>query len=372
MEVKNNYEECITNLACSIRKYFDLNYNHNTLEYIDKILNENKPQNIVTILCDGLGSKILDRTLKQDTFLQKNKLKTITTVFPATTVAATTSMITGLNPVETAMLGWEMYYKDIDKVITTYTSIEKGKDIPLKEAREYKNKHMITKSICEEINENGKYNGYELFPFGQNPYLSYNDLLTQIEHLCSKQEKKYIYAYYEEPDSSMHKLGTDNKEINKIVENINASLEQLSKKLNNTIIFVVADHGHINVENIMLDDYPDIVKCLDKNTSLEPRAVNLFIKENKKNEFEQLFNKYFKEDFDLYTKDEIIRSNLFGLGKENEVFRDILGDYIALAKTNKALIYGGTQILKAQHAGYTDDEIYIPLIVINTNEENNE
>ena len=37
MLVKNNYNECITNLACSIRKYFGLDYNHNTLDYIDKI-----------------------------------------------------------------------------------------------------------------------------------------------------------------------------------------------------------------------------------------------------------------------------------------------------------------------------------------------
>ena len=32
----------------------------------------------------------------------------------------------------------------------------------------------------------------------------------------------------------------------------------------------------------MLKDYPDIVECLERNTSLEPRAVNFFIKDNKK------------------------------------------------------------------------------------------
>lgn len=32
MNVKNNYNECITNLACSIRKYFELEYKHNTLD----------------------------------------------------------------------------------------------------------------------------------------------------------------------------------------------------------------------------------------------------------------------------------------------------------------------------------------------------
>ena len=41
MQVRNNYNECLTNLACSIRKYFDLDYKHNTIDYIDKILKEN-------------------------------------------------------------------------------------------------------------------------------------------------------------------------------------------------------------------------------------------------------------------------------------------------------------------------------------------
>lgn len=155
MNVKNNYNECLTNFACSIRKYFELSYTHNTMDYIDKILDEYKPKNVVTILCDGMGSNIIDRMLDKEAFLIKNRLKTITTVFPATTVAATTSVRTGLNPCETGMLGWDMYYKDIDKIITVFKNSEKG-DIEYKqldEAIEYNNKHMIRKTISEEINE---------------------------------------------------------------------------------------------------------------------------------------------------------------------------------------------------------------------------
>lgn len=60
----------------------------------------------------------------------------------------------------------------------------------------------------------------------------------------------------------------------------------------------------------------------------------------------------------------MIESKLFGDGEENEIIRDSLGDYLAIAKTNKTLIYRGFEELKSQHAGYTDDEIYVPLIVI--------
>lgn len=368
MIVKNNYNECLTNLACSIRKYFGLEYKHNTLDYIDKILNEKKPKNVVTILCDGMGSNIMDRILKQDDFLIKHRIKPIFTVFPATTVAATTSMMTGLNPVETAMLGYDMYYKDIDKTISTFINSEKGdkKYKVLPEAIEYKNKHMITKSIMEEINQKGNDSGYILSPFEGNKYSDINDMYNKIEILCNKNGKKYIYAYDIEPDHTMHELGNDAYEVEKIIKNINLKVEELSKKIKNTIIFVVADHGHINVKNIMLNDYPDIIECLKRNTSIEPRAVNFFIKDNKKQEFPIIFNKYFKNDFDLYTKEDIISSKLFGDGKENEVFQDILGDYLAIAKTDKTLLYGGSEVFKSQHAGYTNDEILVPLIVIDT------
>lgn len=369
MIVRNNYNECLTNLACSIRKYFNLEYSHNTLSYIDDILEKEKPKNVVTILCDGLGSNIMSSVLDENSFLIKNKLKDITTVFPATTVAATTSMMTGLNPVETGMLGWDMYFKDIDKTITTFFASEKGdfSYTPIESAIQYKEKHMKTKSIMDEINEKNIYKAYTLFPFGENPYIDLDDMFNIIIEKCNEEGKKYIYAYDVEPDSTMHKLGTKCTEVKKLIIDINKKIEELSKKIDDTIIFVVADHGHKDVINVDLNEYPEITNCLVRNTSIEPRAVNFFVKEDKKNKFELLFKKYFGKDFDLCKKEDIIKSQLFGDGEENEIFKDALGDYLAIGKTDKTLLYKGSEILNSQHAGYTDDEIFVPLIVINTN-----
>lgn len=367
MEVKNNYQECLTNLACSIRKYFDLEYHHNTIPDIDQILTENKPKNVVLILFDGMGSNIAKRVLPKDSFLIRHLVKPITTVFPATTVAATTSITTGLNPVETGMLGWNMYYKDLDKVITTYFNVEKSdpNKVVLEDAIAYKKKHMITKTIVEEINEKGQYHGSTLMPFGDNPYQDLDEMCEKIKTICNSEGRQYIYAYDDEPDHLMHSYGTECKEVKDLIRYRNIIVERLSKKLTNTIIIVVADHGHIPVENIHLEEYPAIVECLSKNTSLESRAVNFFIKKDMKDIFVKRFNQEFSNDFDLYTKEDVIESHLFGDGQENEIFRDALGDYLAIAKTNKALLYNGNEPLKSQHAGYTDDEIYVPLIVIN-------
>lgn len=368
MDIKNNYNECITNYACSIRKYFGLDYKHNTLSHVDKILEEYNPKNVVTILCDGMGSNILDKVLDKDDFLIRNRIKQIYTVFPATTVAATTSIQVGLNPVETAMLGWNMYYKDIDKIITTFRdSLKEDKESkPIKEAMEYKNKHMITKTIVDEINEKGQYKGYTLSPFKDTIYSNLDEMYNLIEGLCNDSEKKYIYAYDMDPDHTMHITGTYSNEVINIIKDRNKRIEELSRKLTDTIIFVTADHGHIPVENIFLGDYPDIVDCLKRNTSLDSRAVFFFIKENKQDSFVRLFNKYFGNDFYLYTKEEVINSKIFGPGEEKSIFRDILGDYLAIAKTNKTLLYIGNSEYKSHHAGYTDDELLVPLISIET------
>ncbi len=297
----------------------------------------------------------------------KNILKAITTVFPATTVAATTSMMTGLNPVETGMLGWDMYYKDINKTITVFMNSEKeDKEFtPLQEAIDYNKKHMIRKSIMEEINEESIYKAHTIFPFGENSYKDLDEMYKIIENKCNEKGMKYIYAYDIEPDHTMHKIGCNKPEIKSIIEDINRRIEELSSKLTNTIIFVIADHGHYNVKNLFIKDYPDIEDCLLRNTSIEPRAVNFFIKPEKKEVFVELFNKYFGKDFDLYPMEDVINSKLFGDGKENKIFRDALGDYLAIGKTNKTLLYKGSEVLKSQHAGYTDDEILVPLIVIN-------
>lgn len=366
MEVKNNYNECITNLACSIRKYFKLEYKHNTLSYIDDILEKEHPKNVVTILCDGMGANILERTLNYGDFLLEHKIKNIYTVFPATTVAATTSIMTGLNPVETGMLGWDIYYKDIDKVITTFFSTEKGDQSKtlLPEAEKYRKEHMNEKTIMDEINEQGEYKGYVISPFSGIKYETTDEFYNAIKNKCQEPGKKYIYAYTTEPDATMHRLGCDSEEAKAIIRETNYRIEKLANEVEDTIIFVIADHGHLNVSHIFLDDYPDIVDCLKRNTSLEPRAVNFFIKDNKKEEFIKLFNQYFKDYFDLYPMEEVIEAKLFGDGEENRIYRDALGDYLAIAKSNKDIIYGGSKPFLSQHAGYNDDEILIPLIKI--------
>lgn len=365
MIVKNNYNECITNLACSIRKYFDLDYSHNTLSYIDKLLEKKQPKNVVVILFDGMGSRILDRTLDKDDFFIKNMKKEITTVFPATTTAATYSMMTGLNPIEHGYLGWYSYIEPLDETIVLFRGINKVTQEISPGYAEARQKYFVNKTITDEINEKGKYKSRILFPFGDSKYNDLDDMLSIIEKECNSDGKKYIYAYDNQPDHTMHELGPDNDQVKELIKTRNKKVEDLCNKLEDTIVFVISDHGHIKVENIFLNDYPEIVNMLERTTSLEQRAVSFKIKDGLHQKFEKLFRELFGDYFNLYTKTEIIESKLFGDGEENPLFRSALGDYIAIAEnSNKTLLAENDEIDFSQHAGYTDDEIFIPLIII--------
>ena len=78
MKTMNNsfdwiYEKSITNLSCSILKHFNVIPKHESINEIDEILLKNKKKNIITILLDGLGSKVLEENLHTDSFLKKHK-----------------------------------------------------------------------------------------------------------------------------------------------------------------------------------------------------------------------------------------------------------------------------------------------------------
>jgi len=359
-----DYNNSIVNVACSIRKYFDIKYNHSTIEIIDKLLDDNQPKNVVVILFDGMGSKLLKEKLEENSFLLKHLNSEISSVVPATTTASTISMLTGLPPKEHGWLGWNLYIKEEDKIVTMFTNKLKDTNI---EAAEYNvaQKYFPYDTITNLINNEGKYHSKILFPFGEDPYYDLDDMFLKIKDNLNKKEKNYIYAYYVDPDGIMHDTGTDSKETLECFKMINKKVEEFSKDIKDTIIIVLADHGHINCDDIILSDYKDIFDTLEKDIWIEGRMCSFKIKKGKEQEFERLFNLYFSDNFILKTKEEIINENLFGDGIEHKYFEDSLGDYFALATGNKYFKYDNKgDFFKSVHAGFTVDEMKIPLIIV--------
>ena len=111
------------NLSNSILSKFGAPTVGKTLPLVDNLLKKDY-KNVVILLLDGLGTCIMEGNLKEDGFLRTHFIESISTVFPPTTVAATTSVMSGLQPIEHAWLGWDCYYPQVDKNITVFLNTE--------------------------------------------------------------------------------------------------------------------------------------------------------------------------------------------------------------------------------------------------------
>ncbi|MDD4112357.1 MAG: nucleotide pyrophosphatase, partial [Herbinix sp.] len=99
-----DYDRSLLSITSSVLKNYNVNLGYKTLEYLDNILNRNY-RNVIFYLIDAMGSEILNKHHQESKFLINNRVDNLTTVFPSTTVAATTTAITGLPPVVSGWLG---------------------------------------------------------------------------------------------------------------------------------------------------------------------------------------------------------------------------------------------------------------------------
>lgn len=358
-----NYSNCSVNVANSILKYFDCATYHETMPIIDEILEKKQYKNVVLYLCDGLGVKMMKDHLNADSFLMRHKVETISAVFPPTTTAATTTIMTGKMPNEHGWLGWNLYFEKEDQIITMFLNLLKDTN---QQAQEYDvaTTTYPTLPLYEAIQKQG-HNATFLYPFRYTIYKDEEDCINQIKQCCEQEGKNYVYAYRVDPDNLMHQYGCLSGKVNENIQHIDQALEKLASQLHDTLLIVTADHGHCDVEEVYLTDYPQLEECLVREPAIEPRCNAFYVKEGSHELFKERFNQVLGQDFLLLSKEEVKQQQLFGTGVNNPHFDEAIGDFIAIATGNKYLLANPSGMhFKAHHAGLTQDEMEIPLILI--------
>ena len=365
-----NYDESILSIVSSILKYYGYDNGHKGCKILDEKL-KNKYNNIVLMIFDGMGVATLKTFLKEKDFLMQHFEGPISSVCPSTTGCAIPTFESGKAPIEHGWLGWDMYFKEYDANISVFTNKYQDSNEDVADCNAA-NKYMKYKNIFDIISEttNGVVKTHDISKYSDTNEFVYSceEMLQRVNEIAENDVEDFIYTYLEEPDSVMHALGVDHEYVKENIRYINSLVFELSEKLKDSLIIVTADHGLVNTKTLYLEDYPKIQDMLIRRPSIETRAVNFFVKEEYLNVFPKEFNKIFGKDFILMSKEEILEKNIFGEGVKNPRIDDSIGQYMAFGISDKAIEWekGGFD-MQARHAGLTQEEMEVPLIVIDTN-----
>ncbi len=362
-----DYNHCTVNLACSVLEEFGAKRpRHKTLDAADRLLQTKYHKNIVLLVLDAMGQSVLEDHLAPDGFFRQHLITVYSSIFPSTTAAATTSLDSALCPSEHGWLGWNCYFSEIDRTVTVLLNRDAATGESITDyhvARTY----CPYKTIHERIRETGAA-AYFSMPYIAPYPPTFPKVCERVQELCALDGHKYIYAYWDEPDNTMHTTGCDSKCSRDVLSTLEQETMKMCQKLagTNTILFITADHGHINSKNLVLTDYPDLMDCLLRPPFIEARATSFLVKPDSKQKFERIFNENFSDAFRLMTKSEVIASGLFGPALNGSRLEKMLGDYLSIS-VGEFSLYANREKAKRNigtHAGLTAKEMQIPLIGI--------
>lgn len=348
-----DFKNSLINVAASIQKRFGKAVSFPTIKELDEAIKNKK--HVIVLLLDGLGINVLKANLSPSSFLRLHLVKEITSVFPSTTASATTAFLQAKLPGKTGWFGWHQYFPSMNANIIMFNNYDYY-------TGELKNENEKNRFI--------KYHefGYDLdceyetlWPaFKEGGFNNLKSMLEYALKLANSDEETFTYCYWDNPDTLLHCNGVSHKLVKDYLISVDKMLDVInSKKKDDTAFIIIADHGVLDVEAIRLDKYSDVYKYLTKLPSVEGRAQVFYVSD--KEGFKLAFNKEFSKYFDLYETDDFIKMGMVGEVKPE--FRHFLGDFIAIAKDKYYFTIKDEEPMRAHHAGVTEEEMMIPLII---------
>lgn len=356
-----DYQNSLVNISNSILKHYAVATNHSTNPELDKILSKNF-KHIFLVLIDGLGVNIINKHLNPTHFLYQNKKLEISSVYPPTTSAATTALLSGLDPIETGWIGWAQYFKNEDHIVVLfrnhdYYSLEK---MPINITKKY----LPYQSVIAKIKDKLVHTEAIMPDFDPNGYATFEEQIKRMEELSNSKQRTFAYCYNSVLDTLMHENGIDAQIVKEELLKENQLLDNFAKTLNkDSLLIILADHGHINVKPIDIFSYPDLMAMLVRNPSVEARTTCFHVKPEYYQQFPILFNQYFSNYFTLYTRVEFLNKGFLGTSPKHHLIDSFLGDYVAVASKNRFFHLEKQHQFKGHHGGLSEDELTIPVII---------
>lgn len=393
--VRPEYGNSIVEIPGTVSELLDID---SELESLKQIKDYEDVENVVLIFIDAFGYnqwKSFDSGLFRRAE-ENGDLHKITSTFPSATPATLTSVNTGRQPVEHSLLGWEMYYEELDMIIQTLPFVDRGW-IPVQDIVEDADPSILFEgeafhSILENegistygiADEEVKDSDYSNLTSGEEtekrPYKNIREMSFKVRKVLNQElGKKYVYTYTDLIDKTCHEHGPGSEEEKVQLEEISDSLERELGKVDKevaekTLVLFSADHGQIRKsDEVDLMKYEEVREKLEttQGRPITPcgsaRSVFLHVKEGEIRNLKEFLEDQI--DAQIFRTEEAFKEGLFGDRETGENFYSRAGDLLIIPNGKKAYWYDTDEYeQEGYHGGLHEDEMYVPLSVTRLSE----
>jgi len=337
-------------------------------------------QHIVLLLLDGMGDRLLQRYARIDGFFNRHRKGALSSVFPTTTSAAISALMTGHPPGQHGVLAWHMHLASgLFTTLLWRHRQQTGQSAPRESEvfkaeplfnRIHRDSYQVQPHFLVDSPFSRRHRGRARAYGAQN----FNELLGQINHISQGPKPTFSYVYWPELDSLGHKHGVASREWRDALNRIERSIEQLTHKLQGrpVTLVITADHGMVDAHGgqcANIADLPDLHACLDAPLAGEPRAAFCRVKTERLDEFDALCRERYADILHALPVADAFQRGLFGPDPDHSL-EPRAGDRLLLMQDKHTLVEvlpGETlPAMVGVHGGLHPDEIAIPLITVDT------
>ena len=376
-----NWGKSIVNLAASVYSSFGAKVEATPLKYMNNSFFANYSR-IILLIIDALGYYQLINYGKKEL---KNLLKMGGELFPLTSVAPTStatvlsSVFSARYPGEHGVLGYRLWIKSAGSIIRTLDMSPASVDHSnLLASSPYLSKYFRLSTPFKHLTLKG-INVYSMLPSYVTSHIfskltckgaktlcyhTVGGFVENIMKILKKEENFIILGYIDVLDKDLHMFSPKSLAYKIDLEIILKTLKNVvecAKKISDTVLVVIADHGGIEVsaQNIVRIDK---IRRIVRRLKIPPWGESRFAYFKGENVLREEFSKL---GFRIIRADTARKMKIFGPTLR---YPERVGDFIVTPEDSRCIIYPyrTKEIdfkLSGHHGGLLKEEVIVPLIL---------
>lgn len=370
---------------------------------------------LVVLIADGLGHLQLQREAEAGNAPTLQSLlrraqegdpavsyQPIPSVFPTTTVAALGALNTAAMPAQHGLLSYTLYLREHDTVaemIRWGPVIRRGSFSDRRFGGHDPKAFLWTRTLYQRLHAAGVTRTHAVNPYhfsgtaltlmlhqgaDYRGYPATSSMAPMVARLVAEADvPTYIYAYWPLVDTVTHLLGPTSEEHGAEVAAFDLALGRLLDRLprrGDTLLMLTADHGHMGTserEQVMLNDYPDVLALLAHPPAGERRAPYLYARRGQAERLLDVARAQLGHAASAMSQEEAYACGLFGPDPLSDEARFRIGDVLLFPRGNLQLGYQPDYTgipehqrpnppppFRGMHGGLSPEEALVPLLAL--------